>query len=192
VVYVIAFILAVALLGIVKVGFAGALFSVAFIGGFALWMATTCRTPIDAGRIIVPYLMLVILFDIQVYEEYVTHVEVTLARLSGAGVTQGQFLTIAAFSAPIVWLLGAVTMLRGWRFGWFLGSSFLFAMMFAEPLHLLAPFLAGGTFHYTSGLFTAPFLVTGAWFTFLLLRREMTKTERNRAIVSRVDEGPRP
>jgi hypothetical protein len=99
VVYAVSFTLVIALLGLFTVGFAGVLFSAAFVGGFVVWIATTHRTPIDAKRIIVPYLVLVIIFVILVQEEYVTHIEVSLSELSGFSVTQGQFPAIAAFSA---------------------------------------------------------------------------------------------
>ena len=49
-----AFILGLALVGYLAVGFAGVLCSVAFIGGFVLWLLTTFRTPIDPQTIIVP------------------------------------------------------------------------------------------------------------------------------------------
>src|SRR5262245_29915321 len=102
----VALILGLALVGYLTVGFAGALFSVAFIGGLILWLLTTYRTPIDPQTIIVPYLVTVILFIVHVYEEFVAHVEHLLTKLSGLPVTQTNFLVIAAFSAPIVWLLG--------------------------------------------------------------------------------------
>jgi hypothetical protein len=69
---------------------------------------TTYRTPIDPQTIIVPYLVTVIVFIVHVSEEFGTHVERYLSQLSGLQVTQSDFLIIAAFSAPIVWLLGAV------------------------------------------------------------------------------------
>src|SRR5215510_12862454 len=102
----VAFILGLALVGYIGVGFAGALFSVAFVGGLVLWLLTTYRTPIDPQTIIIPYLVTVILFIVHVYEEFVAHVEHQLTKLSGLPVTQTDFLVIAAFSAPIVWLLG--------------------------------------------------------------------------------------
>src|SRR5687768_1432126 len=106
VIYAVAFILGLALFGFLTVGFAGVLFSVAFVGGLVFWLLTTFRTPIDPEKIIVPYLITVILFMIHVYEEYVSHIELVLTELSGSQVTQSQFLTIAAFCGPIVWLLG--------------------------------------------------------------------------------------
>jgi hypothetical protein len=119
----VASILGLALVGYLAVGFAGVLFSVAFIGGLILWLLTTYRTPIDPQTIIVPYLVTVILFIVHVYEEFAAHVE--QHKLSGLPVTQTDFLVIAAFSAPIVWLLGAVMLLKRWAFGYFFASTFL-------------------------------------------------------------------
>lgn len=91
-VYAAAFILGRALLGYLTVGFAGALFSAAFVGGFVLWLFTTYRTPVDPAAVIVRYLLTVICFIVHVYEEYVSHVEHTLSRLPGFQVTQTDFL----------------------------------------------------------------------------------------------------
>src|SRR5215475_7330869 len=82
----VALILGLALVGYLTVGFAGALFSVAFIGGLILWLLTTYRTPIDPQTIIVPYLVTVILFIAHVYEEFVSHVEHQLTIPSTVGI----------------------------------------------------------------------------------------------------------
>ena len=176
----VAFILGLALVGYLTVGFAGALFSVAFIGGLILWLLTTYRTPIDPQTIIVPYLVTVILFIVHVYEEFAAHVEHHLAKLSGLPVTQTDFLVIAAFSAPIVWLLGAVMLLKRWAFGYFFASTFLFGMMFAELSHFVSPFMESGMFHYSPGMYTAILPVIGGWYTFRIILREMRK-ERSKA-----------
>jgi hypothetical protein len=49
-----AFIAIVAFSGYLAVGFAGVLFSVAFVGGFVLWLVTTHRPPIDPHPVVVP------------------------------------------------------------------------------------------------------------------------------------------
>jgi len=172
----VAFIVALALTGYGVVGFAGALFSVAFVGGLALWLLTTYRTPIDPQTIIVPYLVTVTLFIVHVAEEFAAHVEVDLARLSGLPVTQMDFLVIAAFCAPIVWLLGAIMLLKRWAFGYFVTSTFLFGMMFAELSHFVSPWMEYGSFGYTAGMYTAILPVVSGWFTFRIVRREMRGT----------------
>ena len=52
----VALILGLALVGYLTAGFAGALFSVAFIGGLILWLLTTYRTPIDRRPLSCPTL----------------------------------------------------------------------------------------------------------------------------------------
>lgn len=167
------FVVALALAGYAAVGFAGALFSCAFVGGLALWLPTTYRTPVDPQKVIAPYLVTVILFIVHVYEEFAAHVEHQLARLSGLPVTQADFLTIAAFAGPVVWLTGAVMLLRRWAFGYFFASTFLFGMMFAELSHFVSPFLEDGTFHYSPGMYTAILPVLSGWFTFRVILREI-------------------
>jgi hypothetical protein len=174
------FILALAFVGYMIVGFAAALFSVAFVGGLVLWFLTTYRIPINPQTIIVPYLVTVILFIVHVSEEYAAHVEVYLTRLPGFQVTQTEFLFIAAFSGPIVWLLGAVMTLKRWAFGYFFASTFLFGMMFAELSHFVSPFMENGTFHYSPGMYTAILPISSGWFTFRIIWREM-KRERSEA-----------
>jgi len=167
-----------ALVGYMGVGFAGALFSVAFVGGLVLWLLTTYRTPIDPQRIIIPYAVTVILFIAHVSEEFAAHIERYLARLSGLPVTQTDFLVIAAFSGPIVWLLGAVMLLKRWAFGYFFASVLLFGMMFAELSHFVSPFMEDDAFHYSPGMYTAILPVISGWFTFRIILREM---KRNRS-----------
>jgi len=162
-------------LGYFTLGFAGTLFSFAFVGGLIVWVLTTYRTPVDPQKFIFPYLVSVILFLVLVYEEYLTHIEVLFSKLAGSPVTQTDFLTIAAFAAPIVWLLGAALTVKRWPLGYFFASSFLIAMMIGMPTHLLFPFLENGTFHYASGMYTFIFPVVGGWYTFILIMRERKK-----------------
>jgi hypothetical protein len=176
--YILGFILAVALAGMLTVGFTGALFSITFIGGFILWILTTYRHPIDPNNIMKPYLLTVIAFILHVYEEYRTHIEQLFSTIVGMPITQENFLGIAAFAGPVVWLLGAFMMLNRWQFGYFLASTFLFGMMFGELSHFLFPFLEDGTFHYASGMYTAILPILAGWYTFLTLRRESRKQER--------------
>ena len=119
--------------------------------------------------------MTVILFIVHVYEEFATHVEHHLSQLSGLQVAQTDFLIVAAFSAPIVWLLGAVMLLKRWAFGYFFASTFLFGMMFAELSRFFSSFMESGTFHYTPGMYTAILPVVSGWFTFRIVLREMKK-----------------
>jgi hypothetical protein len=171
---------ALALIVLLYVGFRllrypAGLFCTAFAGGLGLWMLTTYRRPPDPRKIIVPYLLTVVLFMIHVYEEFRTHIESVMTRLTGLHVTQQDFLTIAAFVAPVIWLTGALMLLKRWQFGYFLTSVFLFGMMFGEPSHFIFPFILDGRFHYVSGMLTAVLPAASGWFTFLIIRKEMKK-----------------
>lgn len=174
-----AFIFGLALTGFFTVGFAGLLFSAAFAGGFILWLLTTFRQPVEPDKIIVPYLITVIFFIVHVFEEYVFHIERVLTQLSGFEVTQQKFLIIAAFAAPVVWLSGAVMLIKRWDFGYFFVSTFLFGMMFAELSHFVSPFLEDGTFHYSPGMFTALLPVISGWLMFGIVLREMKTANRD-------------
>ena len=88
-----------------------------------------------------PHIVAVIFIVIHVYEEYRGHIEIFMTKLTGIDVTQTNFLTIAAFIAPVIWLSGLVLALRRLQFGYFLICVFYFGMMFGEPEHFIFPFI---------------------------------------------------
>jgi hypothetical protein len=122
---------------------------------------------IDPQTIIVPYLLTVIMFIAHVYEEYKAHL------LGFPDIVQGAPFPISF--APIIWLLGAVFMLKRQPLGFFIASTFLFGMMFIEPTYFIAPFSQGDGFHYVGGMFTAALPTACGWYTFLAMRREMRR-----------------
>lgn len=164
-------------------GYPAGLFSTTFGGGLVVWLATTYRVPVDPEKLILPHLVTVMLFIVHVYEELVSHIELFMSRLTGLHVSQQDFLTIAAFIAPIIWLAGAVMMLRRWHFGYFFASVFYFGMMFGEPTHFIFPFIENGRFHYVAGMYTALLPCIGGWYTFTVVVREMRKMNREAAAV---------
>lgn len=160
------------LVGFFTLGFAGILFSASFVGGLIVWVLTTYRTPVDPQKLIFPYLLTVILFMLHVYEEYAFHIEVLFSKLSGTLVTQRDFLTIAAFTSVLVYLLGGALMLKRWPIGYYLASCFLFDMMFGVLLHPLFPLMENGSFHYVAGLDTFFLPLLGGWYIFFVMMRE--------------------
>lgn len=155
------------------------IFAVASIGGFILWMLTTFRTPIDTEKLIVPYLMTIIFFIVHVYEEYVTDFEVAITDITGFHMLERNFLTVAAFAAPIIWIAGAILLIKKTHLGFYFLSFFYFAMMFAELSHFVFPFLEDGTFHYVSGMYTAALPLIPAGYGFYLTMGEIKKVRRN-------------
>jgi hypothetical protein len=153
--------------------FPAGLFSTTFIGGLVVWMSTTYRVPVDPQVIVVPHLVTVMLFIVHVYEEFVAHIEVAMTRLTGVQVSQGMFLTIAAFIAPIIWLAGLVMVEKRWAFGYFFVSVFYFGMMFGELTHFIFPVILDGRFHYMAGMYTALLPSLAAWYTFVLVCRNV-------------------
>ena len=165
-------------------GFPAGLFCAAFVGGFVIWVPTLRRQPIDPLRILMPHIIAVILFVIHVYEEFRGHIEIFMSKLTGIDVTQANFLTIAAFIAPVIWLTGLAMAMRRWQFGYFLICVFYFGMMFGEPQHFVFPFIENGTFHYVAGMYTAALPSMAGWWAFLVAVREMRtlKAEAIRAM----------
>ena len=152
-------------------------FSVASIGGFILWMATTYRTPIDTQKVIVPYLLTIILFILHVYEEYITDFEVAMTDITGFHMLERNFLTVAAFVAPLLWLVGAILLIKKTHVGYYFLSFFFVAMTLAELSHYVFPFLEDGTFHYVSGMYTAALPLIPAAYGLYIVMSEM-KRER--------------
>lgn len=122
-------------------------FTVALGGGVVLWLATTYRIQVDPLKLIVPYLLTMIFFIIHVYEEYITDFEVAKTDISGFHVLERDFLTITAFPGPVIWLGGAILLLKRIRAGYYFMSSMYVGMILGELAHFVFPFLENGTFH---------------------------------------------
>jgi hypothetical protein len=148
-----------------------------FAGGFILWWTNLRHTSIDPQKIIVPYLLTVIMFIVHVFEEYKAHLLGFPDIVAGAPfpISFEMMLTFAASFAPVIWLLGAVFMLKKQPAGFFIASTFLFGMMVIEPTHFLASFWPIGTFHYVGGLWTAVLPTSLGWFTFVAIRGEISR-----------------
>ncbi len=155
-------------------------FSVASIGGFILWMFTIYRTPIDTQKIIVPYLLTIIFFIIHVYEEYVTDFEVAITDITGFHMLEKNFLTVAAFLAPVLWITGAILIIKKTHIGFYFLSLMYVAMMFAELSHFIFPFMEDGTFHYVSGMYTAAIPLFPAAYGFYITMGEIKKVRLNK------------
>jgi hypothetical protein len=148
-------------------------FTVAFGGGVVLWLATTYRTQVDPLKIIIPYLLTVIFFIIHVYEEYITDFEVAMTDITGFHILERNFLTISAFSGPVLWLTGAILLLKRTHVGYYFLSVFYVNMLLAELAHFVFPFMEDGTFHYVSGMYTAALPLLPAGYGLYITLREI-------------------
>ncbi|KUH84600.1 hypothetical protein [Mycobacterium sp. IS-1556] len=147
--------------------------AVLLVGGLVLWRFAPATAELDPTTVIVPYLLTVIAFIAHVYEEYRAFVLGFPSVLDPVvDLDLNTLLSHAAFVSPIVWLAAAVVMLKRWSVGYYLACVFLFGMMFMEPTHFIAPFLADGTWHYVGGAWTAVIPAVLGWYTYLRLRRE--------------------
>jgi len=157
-------------------------FAIAFIGGFALWTFTTFRTRIEPKRIIIPYLLTIIFFIVHVYEEYLTEFEMAISDIAGLHVLEKNFLIFAAFVGPIVWLSGAILLLKKTDFGYYLLSFSFVAMSIAELSHFVFPFIENGTFHYVSAMYTAALPLILAGYGLYVLFNQIKKEKRLKSI----------
>lgn len=153
-------------------------FTVAFGGGFVLYIFTSWKTPFDTSKVLVPYLLTVAFFIAHVFEEYLTGFEKLVSQISGAEVTQWKFLMVAGFIAPIVWVIGAILIFKQTAIGNYFLCAFFFAMMIAELSHFVFPFLIDGTFHYESGMYTAALPLIPASYGFFVMMKEIARARQ--------------
>jgi hypothetical protein len=151
----------------------GIVFLVAFGGGLVLYVATTWRTEFDTAKIIVPYLLTILLFMVHTYEEYLMHFDVTVSQMAGRTVTQSGMLAIIAWMAPILWVGGAILLIKRWAFGYYFLCAFFFTMVIAELSHFVFPFVIDGTFHYEAGMYTALLPLIPAGYGLYVMMREI-------------------
>tara|TARA_R110000782_G_scaffold27256_6_gene69128 strand:- start:2387 stop:2956 length:570 start_codon:yes stop_codon:yes gene_type:complete len=160
----------------------GIVFAVASIGGLILWRFTTYQTPIDPHKVIIPYLVTIVLFIIHVYEEYLTDFEVAVTDIFGFHVQEQVFMSIAAFLGPVLWISGAILLLKRTQFGYYFLSFFIIAMTMAELSHYIFPFMEDGTFHYVSGMYTAALPLIPALYCLYIVLREI-KNEKSKTSI---------
>jgi hypothetical protein len=139
-----------ALMGPIPAG----IFTVFLIGGFVAWRFTTYGAPAAPERIVAPYLLTVILFIVHVLEEYLTGFWSAMTELTGHPISELQFMLVAAFIGPILWLLGLVLAYMRTEIGNYLMWAFFVAMTISELAHFVFPIASGG-FGYFPGLYTA-------------------------------------
>ncbi len=147
-------------------------FFIASGGGFLLWITTTLKVQIDPQKVIVPYLLAVICFFIHVNEEYRNNFAVYITNWTGHHLTEKNFLTVAAFVAPALWLSGAVLLLMRTHVGYYMLSFFVVTMTVSELAHFVFPFL-DGTHGYNPGMYTAVLPLIPAGYGLYVILREV-------------------
>jgi hypothetical protein len=141
-------------------------------GGFLLYLKTGYKYRFDTSKIIVVYLLSVIFFIIHVYEEYIFGFEKVASDLSGTHVAQQDFMTVAAFFGPIMWISGAIFIIKKWALGYYFLTFFFVAMTIAELSHFIFPFIIYGEWKYTAGVYTAALPLIPAWYGLLITLKE--------------------
>jgi deazaflavin-dependent oxidoreductase (nitroreductase family) len=145
-------------LGVIAIAICG-LFAVSFIP----WRLTTYGRPADPQPLVVAYLITVILFKVQVGEEYLTEVWEGFSRI-GQPLSERTFFVVAATLIPIFWLLGLILLYLRTEIGNWMTWVFVVAMAIIEPSHLFFPFMDTGQFGYFPGLYTCLLLVAAGWY----------------------------
>ena len=136
-----------------------ALFAVSFIP----WRLTTYGRPVDPWPLVIPYLITVMLFLIQVGEEYLSQVWNAFSRI-GQPMSERTFIVAAGTVVPLFWLLGLVLLCLRTEIGNWMAWVFAIAMGIVELSHLVFPFMDTGHFGYFSGLYTAVLLIPAGWY----------------------------
>jgi hypothetical protein len=137
----------------------GALFAVSFIP----WRLTSYGRPADPWPLVIPYLITVILFLVQVLEEYLSQVWNAFSRI-GQPMSERTFIVAAATVVPTFWLAGLALLCLRTEIGNWMAWVFAIAMGIAELSHLVFPFMDTGHFGYFSGLYSALLLIPAGWY----------------------------
>ena len=144
----------------------GALFAVSFIP----WRLTSYGRPADPQGIVIPYVFTVMLFLIQVLEEYLSQVWSAFSRI-GQPMSERTFIVGAATIAPIFWLAGLALLCLRTEIGNWMAWVFAIAMGVVELSHLLFPFMDTGHFGYFPGLYGALLVIPAGWYLALRICR---------------------
>lgn len=158
-------------IGPIIIGGAGA-------GGFLLYLKTGYRKRFDTSKVIVSYLLTIVFFIIHVFEEYLFGFEHIVSSLSGTEVSQKDFLVFAGFFAPVMWVSGAILIIKRWALGYYFLAFFFVGMTIAELTHFIFPFKLYGEWRYTPGVVTAAIPLIPAWYGLVITIKE-TRTIRN-------------
>lgn len=144
----------------------GALCGVSFIP----WRLTSYGRPVAPHSIVIPYLVTVMLFLVQVLEEYLSQVWSAFSRI-GQPMSERTFVVGAAIIAPLFWLAGLVLLCLRTELGNWMAWVFAIAMGVVELSHLLFPFVDTGHFGYFSGLYAALLLIPAGCYLALRICR---------------------
>lgn len=148
------------------------IFAVFLIGALIPWRLTTYGRPADPDKIVIPYLLTVVFFIVHVIEEYQTQFWVAISELSGHHVPEENFLLVAAFIGPILWLTGLIFLYARTELGNYFTWAFLVAMTVSELAHFIFPLAAYGEMRYFSGLYTAVLpLFPAGWCIYQLIQQ---------------------
>lgn len=167
----------VLILGLTWAGYAlmgpipAAIFGVFLVGALLPWRMTTYGKPPAPGRIVVPYLLAVVLFIVHVLEEYLTGFPAAMTDLTGRPVSERNFMLVAAFIGPILWLVSLVLFYQRTELGNYLVWGFVVAMTVSELAHFVFPIVAGPPLAYFPGLYTAALPLIPAWVVAVRLVR---------------------
>jgi hypothetical protein len=141
-----------------------------FVVSFVPWRLTSYGRPVDPGPMVVPYLITVILFKIQVGEEYLTAAWDAFGRV-GQPLSEQAVVVVAGTIVPIFWLLGLILLYRRTEIGNWMTWVFIVAMAVVEASHLILPFLDTGRFSYFPGLYACVPLIAAGWYLGWLMYR---------------------
>lgn len=137
----------------------GTLFALSFIP----WRLTSYGRPLDPWPLVIPYVIAVMLFLVQVLEEYLSQVWVAFSRI-GQPMSERTFIVGAATIAPMFWLAGLLLLCRRTEIGNWMAWVFAIAMGVVEISHLLFPLMDTGHFGYFPGLYAALLVIPAGWY----------------------------
>lgn len=167
-----AFITVAAINGYRNVGWIVAvIIGMAAVGGLTMWLLTTFHKPAEPKVIVPLYLLSLVGLKIHIIEEYVTDFPEAMSHTFGIHFTEHEFVLEIALGLWVIWLLGAVGLMKRNPLGNFVCWFLFIAMMFSELTHFWFPTQSPEHAFYYPGMYTALLPGIPAWIGAIYLVR---------------------
>ena len=147
----------------------------AAVGGLTMWLLTTFHKPAEPKVIVPLYLLSLVGLKIHIIEEYLMEFPEAMSHTFGIHFTQDDFVLEIALGLWVVWLLGAVGLMRRNPLGNFVCWFLFMGMMFSELTHFWFPTQSPDHRLYFPGMYTALLPGIPAWIGAIYLVRNYWK-----------------
>lgn len=147
----------------------------AAVGGLVMWLLTTFHRPAEPAAIVPWYLLSLVGLKIHILEEYLADFPGAMSDTFDIHFTRHEFVAEIAIGFWVIWLLGAVGLMRRNPLGNFVCWFLFMGMMFSELTHFWFPTQSPDHAFYFPGMYTALLPGIPAWIGAIYLVRNYWK-----------------